>query len=78
VYGLAKEVVRLSGSRSKISFQTVDRTDVELRIPSIVKAQKLLGYDPQIDLEVGLLRTIDWYRMNVTPTADIAAVSSGA
>src|SRR5262249_11555790 len=42
VYNLAKEVIRLSNSTSKIRFETVDRADVELRIPSITKAQKLL------------------------------------
>jgi nucleoside-diphosphate-sugar epimerase len=62
VYHLAREVVRLSNSVSQIKFETVDRADVELRIPNIVKARKLLGFEPQIDLEAGLLRTIDWYR----------------
>lgn len=62
VYNLAREVIRLSNSSSTIRFEPVDRADVELRIPSIVKAQKLLGFNPQVDLESGLLRTIDWYR----------------
>jgi UDP-glucose 4-epimerase len=62
VYNLAKEIVRLSGSKSKIRFETVDRADVELRIPNIVKAQNLLGFAPRIDLEQGLLQTIEWYR----------------
>lgn len=39
--------------------------DVELRIPSIEKAQNLLGYEPKIDLNEGLLRTIEWYRKKV-------------
>jgi len=63
VYNLAREVVRLSSSRSTIKFVQVDRPDVELRVPSIEKARKLLGYEPQVDLEEGLLRTIQWYRM---------------
>lgn len=62
VYNLAREVIRLSGSTSRIRFETVDRVDVELRIPSITKAQKLLGFQPVVDLEVGLQRTIEWYR----------------
>jgi nucleoside-diphosphate-sugar epimerase len=66
-YHLAREVVRLSNSPSKIRFEVLDRTDVELRIPNIVKAQKLLGYAPQVDLDEGLLRTIDWYKTNVLP-----------
>jgi len=62
VYHLAREIVRLSNSTSKIKFEVVDRADVELRIPNILKARTLLGFEPHIDLEDGLLRTIEWYR----------------
>ena len=69
IYNLAMQIVRLSGSRSKISFVPWDQTDVELRIPNIEKARRLLGYEPQVDLEDGLQRTIQWYR---TKAADKA------
>jgi len=36
--------------------------DVELRIPDIGKARKLLGFSPRVELEDGLGRTIEWYR----------------
>jgi nucleoside-diphosphate-sugar epimerase len=62
VYNLAREIVRLSNSSSKIVFEPMDRADVELRIPNILKASKLLGFHPQIDLEQGLLQTIEWYK----------------
>lgn len=62
IYNLAMQIVRLSGSRSKIAFVPWDQTDVELRIPNIEKARRLLGYEPQVDLEAGLQRTIQWYR----------------
>jgi len=62
VYNLAREVIRLSASKSTIRFEHVERADVELRVPSIEKARNLLGYQPKVDLEEGLLRTIDWYR----------------
>jgi dTDP-glucose 4,6-dehydratase len=38
---------------------------VELRIPDIEKARTLLGFEPQVDLEEGLLRTIEWYRRSM-------------
>jgi nucleoside-diphosphate-sugar epimerase len=62
IYNLAMQIVRLSGSRSRISFVPWDQTDVELRIPNIDKARKLLKFAPKVDLEDGLLRTIEWYR----------------
>jgi UDP-glucose 4-epimerase len=62
VYNLAREIIRLTKSSSKIRFEYIDRADVELRVPSITKARELLGYEPKIDLEEGLLKTIEWYR----------------
>jgi len=62
VYDLARRIVRLSDSRSRIVFVRWDYTDVELRVPNIDKARRLLGYEPKVDLDEGLLRTIAWYR----------------
>src|SRR5207244_13204786 len=62
IYNLAMQIVRLSGSKSQITFVPWDQTDVELRIPNIDKARKLLRFAPKVDLEDGLLRTIEWYR----------------
>jgi nucleoside-diphosphate-sugar epimerase len=75
VYNLAREVVRLSKSTSQIRFETVDRVDVDLRIPSIAKARKLLGYEPKIDLEAGLLRTIEWYKQKIAFDARLAGAN---
>lgn len=73
VYNLAREIIRLSNSSSKIRFEAVDRADVELRIPSIAKAQKMLGFHPRVDLETGLLRTIEWYRSPAVGEPALAA-----
>ena len=62
VYYLATQIVRLAESKSRIRFVQWDFPDVELRIPNISKARELLNFEPQVDLEAGLLRTIDWYR----------------
>jgi nucleoside-diphosphate-sugar epimerase len=62
VYQLAREIVRLAESPSKIVFIPWHKVDVELRIPDITKARERLGFEPRVDLEEGLLRTIEWYR----------------
>ena len=67
VYHLAREIVRLAGSPSKIVFVPWNKVDVELRIPDIEKARELLGFEPRVDLEEGLLRTIEWYRDRKLP-----------
>jgi nucleoside-diphosphate-sugar epimerase len=66
IYNLARQIVRLSGSDSEIKFVTWSNADVELRIPNIDKARTLLDYEPRVDLEEGLARTIDWYREHLS------------
>lgn len=65
ILSLAQKIVELCNSNSKILFKPKNYVDVELRIPDIEKARKLLGYSPKIDLDEGLKRTIDWYRMKM-------------
>jgi nucleoside-diphosphate-sugar epimerase len=62
IYQLARLVTRLAGSSSELRFVDWDFPDVELRIPDVRKAERLLGFRAQTDLEDGLLRTIAWYR----------------
>jgi len=62
IYDLARHVVRIAGSASKLRFVAWNHADVELRIPNIDKARQRLGYEPRVDLEEGLERTIAWYR----------------
>lgn len=62
IYHLAREIVRLSGSSSPIEFRPWPHPDVEIRVPAVDKARKLLGFQARVDLEDGLLRTMEWYR----------------
>lgn len=62
IYHLARLVVDLARSNSTVRSVPWDFTDVELRIPDVRKAERLLGFRARVDLEEGLLRTIDWYR----------------
>jgi len=61
VHGLVLAIVRVTYSKSKIIYIPKDYVDVELRIPSIAKAKKILSYEPKIGLEEGLRRTATWY-----------------
>jgi nucleoside-diphosphate-sugar epimerase len=65
IYNLAQQVVLLSGSQSEIKFIEWPYADVELRVPNINKAKDILGYAPKVDLEEGLLKTIEWYRQGL-------------
>lgn len=62
VLGLAETLIRLTGSRSKIVFKPHPGPEVEIRMPDIAKARKLLDYEPRVGLDDGLNRSIAWYR----------------
>lgn len=57
VYGLAQTISRVLNSTSKIIFKPDLSADIDLRIPSTKKAEKILGYQAKVDLEEGILRT---------------------
>lgn len=65
IFGLAEAVCRVLGSSSEIVFKPPLSADIELRIPETKKAENLLGYKAKVDLEEGIRRTADWYRVNV-------------
>ncbi|MBM4433543.1 MAG: NAD-dependent epimerase/dehydratase family protein [Chloroflexi bacterium] len=59
---LAETVARLAGSGIAISREPALGPDVESRTPSIAKARRVLGFEPKVDLEEGVGRTIEWQR----------------
>ncbi|MCB9667820.1 MAG: NAD-dependent epimerase/dehydratase family protein [Myxococcales bacterium] len=69
IYQLARTVVRLANSQSKIRFVDWDFADVALRIPDTKKAEKLLGFRAHVELEDGLARTLDWYKQRIKDKA---------
>lgn len=73
IYNLAREVVRLAASKSAIRHVKWDFPDVELRIPDVQKAREILDFEPQVDLEDGVLRTIEWYRSRMAQAVPAAA-----
>ncbi len=68
IYQLARLIVRLAESKSQVVSVPWDFADVELRVPDVRKAEKLIGFKPKVELEEGLLRTIDWYRAKLMPS----------
>jgi nucleoside-diphosphate-sugar epimerase len=60
-FELANLIIRLTNSTSDIVFKPHPGPEVDLRVPSIEKAQALLGYRPTVSLETGVKHTIAWY-----------------
>ncbi|MEF3254106.1 MAG: NAD-dependent epimerase/dehydratase family protein, partial [Deferribacterales bacterium] len=65
ILSLAEKVIQLANSSSQIIHVPKTYVDVELRIPSIEKARTLLGFEPKVDLNEGIRRTIKWYKNNL-------------
>ena len=62
IYDLALRIKRLTGCSGELVFQPLHYTDVELRVPNVDKARRLLGFEARVELDEGLGRTIAWYR----------------
>ena len=59
---LAKEVIELTESKSKIEMRPLPGDDPRKRAPNIDRAKQILGWQPQVDRKSGLLRTIEYFR----------------
>ncbi|OGP87262.1 MAG: NAD-dependent dehydratase [Deltaproteobacteria bacterium RBG_19FT_COMBO_43_11] len=59
---LAQKIIKLTKSTSKISYQPLPMDDPIQRKPDISLARDKLGWNPKIDLEKGLIKTIEYFR----------------
>lgn len=59
---LAKLIIKLTDSKSKISYKKLPSDDPTRRQPDITLAKKELGWSPKINLEKGLLKTIEYFK----------------
>jgi nucleoside-diphosphate-sugar epimerase len=69
IYDLAQRIRRLAGTNVDIVFQPLHYADVELRIPNVEKARSVLGWEPLVELDDGLEKTIAWYRAKALASA---------
>ena len=62
MWELAHKVIELTGSPSKILQQSLPQDDPKQRRPDITEAKSMLKWEPKIDLEQGLIKTIDYFK----------------
>jgi dTDP-glucose 4,6-dehydratase len=62
MYELAKEIIELTGSKSKIIFQDLPEDDPKVRQPDISKAKELLNWTPKTSRKEGLIKTINYFK----------------
>ncbi|MBS3770223.1 MAG: UDP-glucuronic acid decarboxylase family protein [Bacteroidales bacterium] len=59
---LANKIIELTNSKSELSFHPLPENDPVQRQPDITKAYDILGWEPHIDLESGLKKTIEYFK----------------
>ncbi|MCH8980921.1 SDR family oxidoreductase [candidate division KSB1 bacterium] len=59
---LAETIIKITGSKSEIIFNPLPIDDPKVRQPDIEKAKTILGWEPQVSLDEGLSRTIEWFK----------------
>jgi dTDP-glucose 4,6-dehydratase len=59
---MAELIIAMTGSKSRIVYKPLPTDDPKVRQPDITRARTLLGWEPQVPLEQGLGRTIEYFR----------------
>jgi dTDP-glucose 4,6-dehydratase len=59
---IAKVIIELTGSKSRIVYKPLPEDDPKVRRPDITRARTLLGWEPQVDLRTGLSSTIEYFK----------------
>jgi dTDP-glucose 4,6-dehydratase len=63
---IAKVIIRISGSSSRIVYRPLPEDDPKVRKPDITRARTLLGWEPRVPLEDGLLKTLEYFRAKLS------------
>lgn len=58
---LAEKVKKLINSDSEIAFKALPQDDPQRRCPDISRAREILNWEPKVDLDAGLIETIEWF-----------------
>jgi dTDP-glucose 4,6-dehydratase len=58
----AEEILRITGAKSKIEYRPLPVDDPKVRQPDITRAKKVLGWEPKVQFDEGIRKTIDYFR----------------
>jgi dTDP-glucose 4,6-dehydratase len=62
---IARTIIRMTGSTSRVVYRPLPTDDPKVRQPDITRARLLLGWEPKVKLEDGLVKTIEYFRTKV-------------
>jgi dTDP-glucose 4,6-dehydratase len=61
----AREILEITGSRSRVVYQPLPEDDPQVRKPDIRKAREILGWNPKVDLKEGIRKTIPYFQQRL-------------
>lgn len=61
----SKKVKQITGATSELKFQQLPQDDPLQRKPDITLAKKKLGWEPKVDIDKGLKKTIEWFKEKI-------------
>src|SRR6185295_13908592 len=62
---IANTIIRMTGAKSRIVYKPLPTDDPKVRQPDIARARTLLSWEPKVQLEEGLVKTIEYFRTKV-------------
>src|SRR6202790_310321 len=62
---MARTIIRMTGARSKVVHKPLPTDDPKIRQPDITRARTLLKWEPKVELEEGLVKTIEYFRTKI-------------
>jgi dTDP-glucose 4,6-dehydratase len=62
---IAETIIRMTGATSRIIYKPLPTDDPKQRRPDITRARQILGWEPRVQLEEGLVKTIEYFRTKV-------------
>jgi dTDP-glucose 4,6-dehydratase len=65
VLEFAKKIIEITGSKSTIIYKPLPEDDPQVRQPDISRAKEILGWEPKVNLELGLQKTIEYFRSKI-------------
>jgi len=67
----AERILALTGAKVPLEFHPLPQDDPKRRCPDITKARRILGWEPKVDLDEGLQRTLEYFQKKIAETGRV-------
>src|SRR5213595_1933288 len=61
----AEEIIRITGAKSGIEYRPLPEDDPKVRQPDITRAKRILGWEPEVNFDEGIRKTIDYFKQHI-------------